>query len=484
MVDLDWKAKMVSSNMSSKTPKISNSKSQAAVPAPLRVGDVSLASSSSCYAYEQYLRLPELSKLWASKEFPSWKNESLLKPALQGLEITFRFVSLVLSDPRPYANRREWKRRLESLMTRQVELIAILCEDEEEDAETRGTIPIVDLSTSNGVLARDGSMAEVWKVPGETHVVSGTSEASLLPRLATWQKSEDIASKIMFSIECEMRRCPFTLGLGEPNLAGKPNLNYDLICRPSDLHSLKTSNFDHKKLENYENQTLLTIHQILESWIQTSRELLLRIRERIDNQDFEKAASDCWLLERIWKLLSEIEDLHLLMDPDDFLRLKNQLAIKASSESEAFCFRSRGLMEITRASKDLKHKVPAILGVEVDPKGGPRIQEAVMKLYHGHRKGDYSKIHLLQALQAIESALKRFFFSYRQLIMIVMGSLEARGNRALNSPESSDSLSQIFLEPTYFPSLDAAKTFLGDFWHYEHGIMNSNRSENRGSLKQ
>ncbi|KAF8402685.1 hypothetical protein HHK36_010774 [Tetracentron sinense] len=465
MVDLECKAKMVAPDMSNKSPKLSK-KLQISVPSPFRAGDLSPVPSSGCSDYEQYLRLPELNKLWSSKDFPNWNNESLLKPALQALEITFRFVSLVLSDPRPYANRREWNRRLESLTTHQIELIAILCQDGEEDGETRGTAPIADLSTSNGVLARDGSSSEVWKLPGATTFVNRTSEASLLPRLATWPKSEDIASKIFFSIECEMRRCPFTLGLGEPNLAGKPSLEYDLVCRPSDLHSLKKCPFDHKNLENYENQTVFTTHQILESWIHASRGLLRRIAERIDGKDFEKAASDCWLLERIWKLLAEIEDLNLLMDPDDFLRLKNQLAIKASSESEAFCFRSKGLCEITRSSKDLKHKVPAILGVEVDPKGGPRIQEAAMKLYRGHREGDFGKIHLLQGLQAIESAVKKFFFSYRQLIAVVMGSLEAKGNRALFTADSSDSLSQIFLEPTIFPSLDAAKTFLGDFWQY------------------
>ncbi|KAI3974579.1 hypothetical protein MKX01_020351 [Papaver californicum] len=476
MVDLDWKStKMVSAN---KSPKITaNTKSvQFSVPPPIRISDISSASSSSCSAYEQYIRLPELSKLQTCKDFPNWKNESILKPALQGLEISFRFISIILSDPRPYANHREWKRRLESLTTHQIELIAILCEDGEHDSESGGTAPIVDLSTSNGILARDGSIAEVWKLPGETHVVNKTSVASLLPRLATWKKSEDIASKIMFSIECEMRRCSYTLGLGEPNLSGKPNLNYDLICKPSELHSLKTSSFEHTKLNNYENQTLVTIHQILESWIQTSKGILKRIGDRIDDRDYDQASSDCWLLERVWKLLTDIVDLHVLVDPDDFLRLKNQLSIKASSESEAFCFRSKGLIDITKLSKNLKHKVPAILGVEVDPKGGPRIQEAVMRLYHNHKKSDYGKIHLLQALQAIESGLKRFFFSYRQLIMIVMGSLEARGNRCPNLDESADSLSQIFLEPTYFPSLDAAKTFLGDFWQYEHGVMKTTRS--------
>ena len=460
MVDLDWIAKMVSSDMPSKSPKLSN-KLNISVPFSLRAvqADISTASAPSCSAYEHYLRLPELRGLWSSKEFPNWKNEAILKPAVMALEITFRFLSTALSDPRPYANRREWKRRLEALTKNEIEVIAMLCEDEEEDGETRGTAPIADLSSTRGVLARDGSSAEVWKIPGGTEaVVSRTSDASLLPRLATWQRSEDVAQNILYSLECEMRRCPYTLGLGEPNLAGKPTLEYDLVCKPSELHSLKRSPYDH--VESYEHQTVYTTHQVLESWIQSAAELLRRAAGRIEARNFEQAASDCYLIERIWKLLAEIEDVHLLMDPDDFLRLKNQLHIKSMNDSEAFCFRSKGLVEIARNCKDLRHKVPYILGVEVDPKGGPRIQEAVMKLYS--EKTEFEKIHLLQALQAIELALKRFFYAYKQVLVVAMGSLEARGNRVVVSPDSCDSLSQIFLEPTYFPSLDAAKTFLGN----------------------
>lgn len=460
MVDLDWKAKMVSSDMPSKSPKLSN-KLNISVPFSLRAvqADISTASAPACSAYEHYLRLPELRGLWSSKEFPNWKNEAILKPAVMALEITFRFLSTALSDPRPYANRREWKRRLEALTKNEIEVIAMLCEDEEEDGETRGTAPIADLSSTRGVLARDGSSAEVWKIPGGTEaVVSRTSDASLLPRLATWQRSEDVAQNILYSLECEMRRCPYTLGLGEPNLAGKPTLEYDLVCKPSELHSLKRSPYDH--VESYEHQTVYATHQVLESWIQSAAELLRRAAGRIEARNFEKAASDCYLIERIWKLLAEIEDVHLLMDPDDFLRLKNQLHIKSMDDSEAFCFRSIGLVEIARNCKDLRHKVPYILGVEVDPKGGPRIQEAVMKLFS--EKMEFEKIHLLQALQAIESALKRFFYAYKQVLVVAMGSLEARGNRVVVSPDSCDLLSQIFLEPTYFPSLDAAKTFLGN----------------------
>ncbi|KAF2319030.1 hypothetical protein GH714_012608 [Hevea brasiliensis] len=470
MLDLDWKAKMVSSDLPNKSPKLSN-KLNVMIPSttPFRgvtnISPVS-ASDSSCTAYEHYLRLPELRKLWTCKEFPDWKNESIFKPALQAIEITFRLISTVLLDPRPYANRREWKRRIESLATAQIELIAILCEDD-EDGDTRGKAPVVDMCSSKGILGRDGSCTEVWKVSPETTVVNKTSEASLLPLLATWQKSEDMAQKIFYSIECEMRRCPYTLGIGEPNLAGKPNLDYDAVCKPSDVHSLKKNPYDH--IENHENQTLYTTNQILESWIQVAKQLVKRVIERIESKKFDKASGDCYLLERIWKLLSEIEDLHLLMDPDDFLKLKNQLLMRSLDESEAFCFRSRALVEITKSCKELKHKVPEILGVEVDPKGGPRIQEAAMRLYK--EKRDFEKISLLQGLQATEAALKRFFYGYKQLLAVVMGSLEAKGNRVLVSPDTCDSLTQLFLEPTYFPSLDAAKTFLGEFWSHEHSAL-------------
>ncbi|XP_017647416.1 nematode resistance protein-like HSPRO2 [Gossypium arboreum] len=461
MVDLDWKAKMVSSDISNKSSKLS-------IPTPLRLLNMSSplsTSASASSAYEYYLRLPELRMLWEAKEFPAWQNEVVLKPALHALEITFRFISIVLSDPRPYSNRREWTRRLESLATSQIELIAMICEDENEDKTTAGTAPIVDLTSSNGVLARECSSTEVWKVHGETTVVNRTSESSLLPRLATWQKSEDVAEKILYSIECEMRRCPYTLGLGEPNLSGKPNLDYDAVCKPNELHAVKKSPYDH--VDNHENATLYTVHQILEAWIQTAKQVLKRIVLRIDAGNFETAANDGYLTEKIWKLLSEIEDLHLLMDPDDFLRLKSQLMIKSVNETEALCFRSKGLVEITKMSKELKHKVPFILGVEVDPKGGPRIQEAAMKLYAEKQEGN--KVFLVQALQAIEGALKRFFYGYKQVLVVVMGSLEAKGNRVVTSSDSGDSLSQIFLEPTYFPSLDAAKTFLGEFWSRGQG---------------
>lgn len=422
--------------------------------------------SAAILAYEQYLRLPELSKRCTSNNFPDWRNEPILKPALQALEITFRLLSISLSDPRPYSNTLHWKRRLESLSHRQIDLISTLCEHEP------GSAPVADLTAANGVLAREKSSHEVWKLNATTTIVSETSVASLLPRLASWYKSEDVAAKILMQIECQMHRCPFTLGLGEPNLAGKPSLQYDLIVRPTELHALKKSPLDHSLINDQENQTLFTIHQILESWLCAAKQLLTRISSRIDAAELDEAAADCWLLERIWELLSEVEGLHLLMDPDDFLRLKSQLAIRATTGSESFCFRSRALLEVTNLSRDLKHKVPQILGVEVDPNGGPRVQEAAMRLLHSRPRGEgdhqSGKLHLLQAFQAIEVALKKFFFGYRQLVTAVFGSLEANGNRGLGfSVESSDSLTQMFMDPPYFPSLDAAKTFLSEFWQCE-----------------
>ncbi|XP_048135491.1 nematode resistance protein-like HSPRO2 [Rhodamnia argentea] len=460
MVDFDCKTNVVSPDAPLNSPKVPSDKLPFLLPStPFRSpAALTSASAPAVAAYEQYLRLPELRRLWGAREFPGWKAESLLRPALQALEITFRLVSTALSDPRPYANRLEWRRRLESLAASQIQLIADLVEDEGEEEGGAGGAPLVGLSSAGCELARGGSWAEVWRIPGGVAAaVSRASEASLLPRLATWHTSEDVAQRILYTIECEMRGCPYSLGLGEPNLTGKPALRYDDVCRPSELHSLKRNASSDQIESNHENQSLHTTHQILESWIYATNELLKRISERIEEKQFKKAASYCYLLERFWKLLAEIEDLHLLLDPEDFLRLKRDLAIRA--ETASFCFRSKGLVEITGKCKDLKHNVPRILGVEADPNGGPRLQEAAMRLYC--EKGEAERIHLLQALQAVEGAVKRFFFAYKQVVAAVMGSLEARGDRAVASSETSDSLSQVFLESTYFPSLDAAKTFLG-----------------------
>ena len=475
MVDFDCKTKLVQSttNLPNKSTKITSCRSMPSLSSPPSVpsGDAAPASESACSAYENYLRLPELRELWSSKEFPGWDNESIIKPALQALEITFRFVSIVLSDGRPYLNRREWGRRLESLARDQLELISVLCEED----ETRGAAPIVDLSSSFGVVAHAGSSTEVWKLSGGAHattMVCRTSESSLLPRLATWHKSADLSSRIFYSIESAMRRCVYTLGLGEPNLDGKPNLNYDAVCRPSELHALKKCALTHN--QNPENSILFTIHQIFESWVFAAGQLLTRIGERISNKEFSKAADDCWVLEKMWKLLEEIENVHYLMDPDDFLHLKAQLRIKSSSDSDTFCFRSKGLMEIMKQSKDLRHRVPEILAVQVDPMGGPIIQEAAMGLYR--EKRSFEKIHLLQAFQGVESAVKGFFYNYKQLLVVMMGSLEAKANRAVVDSESSDLLAQIFLEPTYYPSLDGAKTFIGDFWEHDQTVRNQNKT--------
>ncbi|CAN8279518.1 unnamed protein product [Cochlearia groenlandica] len=418
MADLDLQRNMISPN-----------KLHVTTQEPFKLSASSSAASS---AYELYLRLPELKSLWSSLVFPQWNNEPILKPSLQALEITFRLILItVASDKRPYTNRREWIRRLDSLVTSQIKIVASIIEDDEDDGER-------------------APVSNVW------------SSSSLLSEIATCPASDSIGQKILHTVENEMRWCKYTLGLGEPNLTGKPYLRYDAVCLPEEILRLKNNPYsDH--IENQENQTLYTIHQILESWIRVSTILSNRIGSRIESGRFEKASSDVYLLERIWKLLIDIEDLHIVMDPEDFLKVKKQLRIR----HDEFCFRSKGLVETARLSKDLRQKVPAVLGVDVDPTGGPRLQEAAMKLYSS--KAEYEKIHLLQGMQAVESAAKRFFFGYQKLVAAMMGSAEANANRTAASHhhhESCDLLTQMFMEPTYYPSLDAAKTFLGEFWSH------------------
>ncbi|KAG0463361.1 hypothetical protein HPP92_019430 [Vanilla planifolia] len=465
------------SEMSSRSPDM---KTSASSPCSTRARETSLSD-----VYERYLRLPEVLKLCSSKVYSDWKNETILKPSLQALEITFRLISISLSDPRPYANSWEWNRRLESLAAMEIEIIGAFCKEKEDS----GGAPVADLRSSKGLLAPFRSSQEVWLLPGGgAAAVSQTSEESLLPRLATWEISKSIASKIHFQIESRMQDSPFTLGLGEPNLSGKAILMYDLVVRPSDLHSLKKSPFEN--LNNYENQLLFTIHQIFETWIAAASEVAKRVVHRIDSLEWESAATDCWLLERIWSLLLEIINLHLLMDPNDLLRLKGQLAIRATSGSEAFCFRSAALRDLTTASvKELKQRVPQVLGAEADPSGAPILQQAAMRLFHCVRWGqedDRGKIHLLQGFQAVEAAVKRFYFGYRQVVTAALGSLEATSCRPPTvSPESGDALSLMFLEPPYFPSLDAAKTFLGELWQNEQRRSSTvSRSDGRCLAKK
>ena len=185
-----------------------------------------------------------------------------------------------------------------------------------------------------------------------------------------------------------------------------------------------------------------------------------RLVESVERRELEKAASECHAVERIWKLLAEVEDVHEMMDPEDFLRLKKELGMRRQGETEAFCFRSKEVVELAKVCRDLRQKVPEILEVEVDPKGGPGMMEAAMKVYREKTKG-LEKVVVLQGMQAIEVAMKRFFFAYKQVASLLMGSSEA------------DGLTQIFLQPTYFPSLDAAKTFLSYYWE-----NNANQTQN------
>ncbi|KAL0402885.1 UNVERIFIED_CONTAM: Nematode resistance protein-like HSPRO1 [Sesamum radiatum] len=297
MVDLGWKTKMIPSELPNKSPKFT-SKLQISIPPPkVRVAELSAASEMACSAYESYLRLPELKKLWEACEFPGWKSESLLKPAFTALEITFRFIFTVLSDGRPYSNRRQWRRRLEELARSEVEIISLLCEEEEEDTETRGTIPVVDLTSVGGAVAPENSSAEVWKMADGTVVVSQVSQMSLLPRLGVWPELEEVVRKIQYTIECQMQACPYTLGLGEPNLSGKPSINYDLICKTAELHALKKCPND-DVVKNLENRAVYYVHQILESWIRVGKQLLERISDEIDSQSYDRASNHCWILEK------------------------------------------------------------------------------------------------------------------------------------------------------------------------------------------
>ena len=69
--------------------------------------------------------------------------------------------------------------------------------------------------------------------------------------------------------------------------------------------------------------------------------------------------------------MAETANLLLLMDPYDFQRLKQQLAMDSSTG--AYCLRSRVLRDLTRTCRNLSHLVPRMVQVDADRKGRPRL---------------------------------------------------------------------------------------------------------------
>lgn len=76
-----------------------------------------------------------------------------------------------------------------------------------------------------------------------------------------------------------------------------------------------------------EDHTLSTVHQIMEAWLEVAHGLIQNVEENVKAGNSEGAAKSCWIVERVWKLLISTMDLLQIMDPDDFMRLKEELAI-------------------------------------------------------------------------------------------------------------------------------------------------------------
>ncbi|GMH08634.1 hypothetical protein Nepgr_010474 [Nepenthes gracilis] len=73
------------------------------------------------------------------------------------------------------------------------------------------------------------------------------------------------------------------------------------------------------------------------------------------------------------------------------------------------------------------------------------------------------QLNLARIPQGKEATMKRFFYADKQLLVMAMWSLDANENKLVMSLDSYDMLSQIFLEPSYYPNLDCAEMFLGHF---------------------
>ncbi|KAG2242945.1 hypothetical protein Bca52824_095209 [Brassica carinata] len=273
MVDTDWKNKM----MSSESPKLS-SKLHVTIPSPFKVVAVSSPISCSapvaCSAYELYLRLPELktsghhvtslagqtslssnrlSKLWRSVSdwfypfAPTRDRTSTTANGTGGWTLSTINQLRSATDEALSACYHSSPRGENGVPREEV-----LCTIDNEMRRCKYTLGLGEQNVSNKPNLRYDALSQ----PSTTsrHVA----------------KTESLGKKILRTIDNEMRRCKYTLGLGEQNISNKPNLRYDAVCKPDEVHGLKDNPYaDH--VDNYENQTLYILHQILESWIQASK---------------------------------------------------------------------------------------------------------------------------------------------------------------------------------------------------------------------
>ncbi|MED6126285.1 hypothetical protein PIB30_076885, partial [Stylosanthes scabra] len=93
------------------------------------------------------------------------------------------------------------------------------------------------------------------------------------------------------------------------------------------------------------------------------------VAELVEGRRSEKAAMECCMVEKIWKLLTETED---------FMKSKKQIAIQCLDDMVTFCFQLKELMECGEDLEEMKRMVSEILEVEVDLKGGSGMVEAAM----------------------------------------------------------------------------------------------------------
>jgi tryptophan 2,3-dioxygenase len=347
--------------------------------------------------YELYISLGEVEAAWGAGS--DWANESILRPGLCALELTFLLIRQASQDPRSMANQQKRVNRLLDLGRRQLDLLDLLLDDSPLPA-----------AIAHGMPSQQTSLAALQAGPP---AAAGTKRA-----WTRWGQAYGLLAE----------RLPYRLGLGPADPAAL-YVPYDAWVEPDRLEAL----FRRRDF-NQEDPLFATVHQIVECWLAIALRDLEGARSRAGEERWSEATGLIERVSAIFGFVTEQIQILDLMVLADYHPLR--VALRGASGAQ-----SRRVALLTQTAAGLPAPVEAMLART----GGTLLD---IYRYPERHPGPYA---YLESLSDLEKGLSGFYFCHYKLTSKVLG-LSGTGTGGYEVRK----LAARFVAP-FYPVLDQAR---------------------------
>ncbi|OQR93039.1 hypothetical protein ACHHYP_02989 [Achlya hypogyna] len=434
---------------------------------PVPPGRLSSSATTSAYAayltslhhnaYASYIRLEQLERVWGlwalrspSIPFDTAPLHELMSPgafaavsgplyrvapALSAIEITLR-LGLDLAEiasgriqevppatPPRHRNYVFQSTRRDAVLrnlTMQLGMVRTLLElDLEGTSDLANNYQLVDHPSNESLAAADG-----W----------------------WWQHSGASASYMQNLLLSSFVGLPFGSGMQPTGVSGQLYLPYDALVQPLYVRRKCVECDDPEAFP--EDHFFATVHQITEAWCCVLERQLDRAQELLDEMALdtdprplvEGAARRYRYCTHIWEYLIDHISILSEMDCADYLTLKLHLHGASGGQS----------VRLRQLSRRIPHLLPLELPLAIGPIQGPfdptslshvlrvlatiRVGDTgddiaavaqLQAMYAAHVSPAADFVQLLQAIQMLENAVRRFYFGHQQLAIMVLGASAA-----------------------------------------------------------